>query len=231
MSEPLGGGFDRSLRAWEPEEGEVTTRNAGKPFRAFKIYRDLGPERTLKAAAGGYFNTPLEVLTESQYGQIKKWSAKYEWRDRVQAFDDHYEMRDRAAIENFQATKSNEFAERQVTVKEKMLEASEKAADQMIKMLEWPLTEQRVLRTGEDGEEVTYVFSPAGWNKGTVATMYNIAAGAITGRWSTVKPGQGDVAEDEWDFSNMTDDEVNDYVRLSEKVGIARKERNPEKSQ
>jgi hypothetical protein len=115
---PGGMGFYDPAEWWrEPMEGEWTAQNQGKPWRAFKIYRDLGPERTLKAAAARYWETTVEVLTESQYGQMKKLSAKFDWVARAQAHDDHYEMYWRGRQEDHHRNRLASIAEKQLQIK------------------------------------------------------------------------------------------------------------------
>jgi hypothetical protein len=158
-----GGNFDRSLRAWEPLEGESTSKNKGKPWMAFKIFRDLGPERTLKTAAAAYYHHPYDTLPEHLYNQVKKWATRFDWHDRVQGFDDHYEMMERQAVERHMAERRENYYERELRIKEGALEVREQALEQARKMVGWPLSEQRIIRE-EDGEEVTVILMPAGWN-------------------------------------------------------------------
>lgn len=209
--------FDRSIRAWEPMEGEQTNRNKGKPWIAFKIFRDLGPDRSLKKAAALYFDVPLEELNEGQYSNIKKWSAKFDWFSRVQAFDDRDTMIARMAIEEHEQTKAHEFIERQFAIREKILENAEKAVEQQAKMLDWPLTEQRMVRTDEDGEEVTYVFMPAKWSKATAMTMHNIAASAVAGTWVAPENLQ-EPDDDTMDTSSLSEEEALQLIGLLDKA-------------
>lgn len=208
------------LRAWEPEEGEVTSRNQGKPWRAFKIFRDLGPGRTLKAAAIAFYERTPDTLPEHHYNTVKKWATKYDWHNRVQAFDDHYEMHKRATIEDYLDRKEAGFQERQGEIRDRMLGVAEKAIGQAEKMLEWPLTEQRVLRETEDGTQQTLIFLPARWSKATIRSMYDMAAGAVNGNWTTLKQAQDPA--DNFDFSDFTDDELLEYIKLSDKLGVRR---------
>ena len=193
------------MRAFEPQPGE-----SSKAFSAFKVYRDSGPNRSLAKTAETYYGSRKNLA------QIGVWSSKFEWVDRARAYDDWLTMRDRAIIEEHEQAKAVEFAERQIALKEKLLSNAEKAADQAEKMLEWPLTEQRVTREEEDGSEVTYIFIPARWNKETARRLHDMAATAVVGEW-TRKEETAETGE-EFDFSVLTDQELTTYVELSEKL-------------
>lgn len=66
-------------KPWERELGEST-----KAFHAFTIYRDLGPtERSLPKVCQMY------ASKRSLLGQMKRWSKKWQWVQRAQAYNDH----------------------------------------------------------------------------------------------------------------------------------------------
>lgn len=58
---------------WERQEGETP-----KAFEAFSIYRDMGIDRSLRKVVQ-HLNKNLTTIAE--------WSSKYEWVDRVAAWD------------------------------------------------------------------------------------------------------------------------------------------------
>ncbi len=134
--------FDVDPRWSRPEPGEETGRNQGKAWKAFKLFRNMGPDRTIKDAAALYFNTTKALLTDSQFVQVRKWAVKHDWNARAQAHDDHYEMFWRTKMEEAEQEKAADFAERRIALKDRMLGCMEKACEQAEKMLEWPLTQQ-----------------------------------------------------------------------------------------
>jgi hypothetical protein len=196
------------MRAFEPQPKE-----SSKAFSAFKIYRDLGAERSLVKACESYYGSSANLA------QIKVWSSRHDWVTRARAYDDWLTMHAQAAIEEFQQTKAAEFAERQMALREKLLSNAEVAADQAAKMLAWPLSEQRVLREGDEGGEITYIFMPAGWNKGTARTYQDMAAGAVVGSWTEARSDEG-AREAEYDFSGWSEEELEMYLQLSEKLSV-----------
>jgi hypothetical protein len=196
------------MRAFEPQPKE-----SSKAFSAFKVYRDLGPERSLAKACESYYGSSANLA------QVKVWSRKFDWVDRARAYDDWLTMHAQAAIDEFQQTKAAEFAERQMALREKLLSNAEAAADQAAKMISWPLSQQRVLHEGDEGGEVTYIFMPAGWNKGTARTYQDMAAGAVVGSWTAARPDEGE-KETEYDFSGWSVEELQTYLELSEKLSV-----------
>jgi hypothetical protein len=196
------------MRAFEPQPKE-----SSKAFSAFKIYRDLGPERSLAKACESYYGSSANLA------QIKVWSSRFDWVNRARSYDDWLTMHAQAAIEEFQRTKAAEFAERQMALRERLLSNAEAAADQAAKMLAWPLSEQRVLREDDEGGEITLIVMPAGWNKGTARTYQDMAAGAVVGSWTTARPDEGE-KEIEYDFSSWSESDLETYLQLSEKLSV-----------
>lgn len=61
-----------------PQPWERQTEETPKPFEAFCLYRDMGPERSLRKVA--------EKLEKSDT-LIGRWSSQYNWVERVAAWD------------------------------------------------------------------------------------------------------------------------------------------------
>jgi hypothetical protein len=66
----------------------------------------------------------------------------------------------REAIEELTRTKAADFAERQGALLGRMLSLAESAANNADEMLRSPLSEQRVLKEGDNGEDVTAIILP-----------------------------------------------------------------------
>lgn len=94
MSEP-------SPAPWEQQPEE--TRRA---YTAFCVFRDLGPRRTLAAAAAAYYQRTADSLER----QVDKWSSAFRWVERAAAWDRHLDAEGRAA----QEAARKEMAERHV---------------------------------------------------------------------------------------------------------------------
>lgn len=69
---------------------EQQPREGNKAFAAFKTYLEQGPQRSIRAVG--------EKLGKSE-GLIERWSAKFDWPARVQAYGAHLAGLEQKAIE------------------------------------------------------------------------------------------------------------------------------------
>ncbi len=69
-----------SSAAWEQQPGE-----SSRAFGAFCVYRDLGPRRSLRAAAAAFYGRTAAASER----QIDKWSRAFRWIERASAWDRH----------------------------------------------------------------------------------------------------------------------------------------------
>ena len=83
---------------------EQQTRESNKAFAAFKMYLELGPERSLVAVADklGKHRTQLE-----------RWSKKFDWPARVQAHTSHLADIERKTAESLAVQSGTDWAKRQ----------------------------------------------------------------------------------------------------------------------
>ncbi len=82
---------------------------SSKAFAAFNLYLNLGPQRSLAAVA--------QKLSKS--GQLlKRWSTKFEWPARVQAYDAHLAVVEREAAEALARANAAEREKRKQQVRE-----------------------------------------------------------------------------------------------------------------
>ena len=70
---------------------EQQRRESNKAFAAFKVYLELGSQRSLVAVA---------TKVGKYRSQMERWSAKFEWPARVQAYNAHVSAVERQAIES-----------------------------------------------------------------------------------------------------------------------------------
>jgi hypothetical protein len=198
------------MRAWEPQEGEL--RGGAKAWRAFCTFRNLGPERSLRQAAAVFYGRPDGEPKPHQYDQMKRWSARFDWQERARSLDARDEMVRRVAIEAHLQAQAEDYAFREAKITERILEIREAACEQSLKMLAWPLAEQRVSRN-EDGEDVTIMLSPARWTKSTAIQLAQLAAGSMIGAGAHVESDEA-----EWDFSALSDEEIKAYLAIDQKI-------------
>jgi hypothetical protein len=79
-----------SAAPWEQQPGE-----SARAFGAFCAYRDLGPRRSLRAAAQTFYGRAAAALER----QVDKWSRAFRWVERAGAWDRHLDAEARRAQE------------------------------------------------------------------------------------------------------------------------------------
>lgn len=191
------------MLAWGRQENE-----SARAFQAFEVYRDLGVERSLVKVG--------QTLGKSR-ALIERWSVQHDWVNRVEALADRDEMLRREAVEAHVREGAEDRGKREAALLERGLEARERAMEKAMTMLAWPLAEQRRVEEGPDGEAVTYVFSPAKWSMGTAVTYFQMATGSAS-------PSDAAEPEEEFDFEGWTEEEISDFIQLSGKLRVKRRE-------
>lgn len=77
-------------KPWERQKGE-----SEKAFEAFKIYRDMGEERTISAVG---------KRLEKSRNLIDRWKERWNWKERVRAYDNELEKQAKEkAIKDYKA--------------------------------------------------------------------------------------------------------------------------------
>lgn len=100
-------------KPWERQPEETT-----KPFEAFCIYRDMGIDRSIRKVAA--------ELSKSET-LIARWSTKYNWVERVAAWDDEQERIEREIAQKEQAKAIREMRKRHADIANAMLLKAAKA--------------------------------------------------------------------------------------------------------
>ena len=88
---------------------EKQPRESAKAFAAFSLYLSLGAERSTREVG--------KQLGKSE-GLIERWSAKYDWRNRVAAHAAHLTDVERKALEVAARGKAAEWASREQALRE-----------------------------------------------------------------------------------------------------------------
>jgi hypothetical protein len=79
----------------EPLPWEQQSRESAKAYAAFCAYRDLGPRRSLRAAAEKFYGRNTSAATR----QCAGWSSTFRWVKRAHAWDRHLDEEAREAQE------------------------------------------------------------------------------------------------------------------------------------
>ena len=186
------------MLAWERQEGE-----SARAYEAFCLYRDLGPERSL-AKVGQELGKSVSLM--------ERWSSEHDWVDRVKALEARDQMLKHDAVEEHLREKAEDHARRETRLREKALEAREKAMEKSLRMLEYPLVEQsRRVEDGPDGEEVVYEFHPTRWSLATAVQLYAMSQGG--------GPSEAELEETgEIDLSDLSEDELRHLLEAHDKI-------------
>jgi hypothetical protein len=141
---------------WERLDQDGETSHA---YRAFLIYRDAGPKRTLRAVAHDFYDIPrTENLHADHAGKIRtveKWSAQFRWVQRAEEFDDW--LQKQADADDIQAIKdmrkrhvqlASSFQAKVVTYLNGMDNAAlaRMNPDQMMRVLDLAIKNERLAR-------------------------------------------------------------------------------------
>ena len=96
---------------------EQQEKESAKAFEAFSVYLNMGAERSL-AAVGRKLGKSRALL--------ERWSAKFDWAERVLAYDLHLATVEREATEVVARGRSAEWLKRQEAVREREWEMHER---------------------------------------------------------------------------------------------------------
>lgn len=84
--EPVGGVSREMVQPKEPWERQP--EETPSAWKAFQVYRDIGVERSIAAAARVLKGSETKKTTnQTQYNKYHKWSKKYNWELRALAYD------------------------------------------------------------------------------------------------------------------------------------------------
>src|SRR5690349_14258742 len=97
---------------------EQQSKESAKAFAAFRAYLELGPERSL-AAVG-------QKLGKSKV-MMERWSRKFDWSVRVQAYAAHLAEMERLAIQGVVDQKAVEWEKTHEAVRREAWQEAEEA--------------------------------------------------------------------------------------------------------
>ena len=96
---------------------EQQAKESAKAFAAFSEYLAMGPERSLEA---------VRVKCGKSSRLIQRWSSRWKWAERVQAYAERLALVEREATEALAREKGAEWLKRQQTLRETEWEMQEK---------------------------------------------------------------------------------------------------------
>jgi hypothetical protein len=153
----------------------VAGAESPKANQALHDFYALGPGRSMPILERAYRGRAEGVPPTRQLSKLKEWSSAYGWLDRVAAAENIERQREREAAAALRAQRAVELAERN-------WQQSQKLADRVASMLDFPLAQVEQVtkrRQGADGRTTEIhmnVVKPARWSMQTAAVMADIAA-------------------------------------------------------
>ncbi|WP_422931380.1 hypothetical protein [Singulisphaera sp. PoT] len=178
---------------WEQLPGE-----SGPAYRAFLVYRDLGPDRTVNLASRKLAEMPspegarkrrgkaaegprkgAENPKPGASGQIRKWSKGYSWAERATAYDQHLARAkvrgETKAVESYAAKRKRQALEGEDVA----IAAAVQLKIDALSILKTPLftATDTITETDAEGRPVTIhrTIEPAGWRRRDAAFMLKVA--------------------------------------------------------
>lgn len=165
---------DTGALPWERQKGE-----SSQAFEAFSIYRDKGPDRSIRAVA--------QELDKSRQ-LLGRWSTQWEWVERARAYDNELDRQARiAAIKDVKDMRKRQ-TKTGVFMQKKALEALEKLKpdDLDVNAIIRLISEGAKLESGNRLAEAGYTQNPG----------------------APARPGQQHGAESGIDWSKLSEEDL-----------------------
>ena len=167
------------MKPFEQQPGE-----SAKAFAAFKLYRDMGAERSFRKAAQRLHKS-VTVLV--------RWAKKFGWPARLVAWATHLQELEREAMDQAARNDAMKWAKRELEFREQRFAVGQALIKKANDMLAFPLAKQ----TSRDGKTIV---EPAEWTLAQAARMTEVgeklvamAVGAPTDRTAVEVSGpEGD---------------------------------------
>lgn len=180
-------------------------KEGARPYEAFKIYCELGPDRSFKS---------VSQRVSKSLPLMKRWAAAHEWRVRAKAWDADAEARMRAAEDKAMKAEAEKWAKRQIALRDEAFELGDELIKKAKAMLAYPISKQTVQQDGK-----TIIVNPTNFTVGSAAKFIEVgeklrrlAAGVPTdkvehvGHDNTPLPASGTVVIVELPPGRLADD-------------------------
>jgi membrane peptidoglycan carboxypeptidase len=81
------------------EQWEQQPKEAANAYAAFKLYHQLGPERSISRVRSEIGEGSVEGLSVKSLRWLESWSSRWSWVERARAWDAHLEAIRQQALE------------------------------------------------------------------------------------------------------------------------------------
>ena len=167
------------------------SRETSVAYAAFKIYLELGDERSLPQVAG---------KCRKNVSLINRWSRTWNWVNRVIAWKRFQQRELDKATRKVAEAKAHEWAQREQTLRESEWQMAEQLMEKVNQMLKMPIVRQSKTteEVSADGKTIiqhTTIVEPVKFDFGTaaglvaqVSKLRRLATGIETDKTETVLP-------------------------------------------
>lgn len=156
---------DSNQHPWDRREKETA-----KSYRAFCIYRDLGPSRS-QPKAWGQYRLESGLKAADPTGTFRAWSSDNSWVSRAEAWDAHEEQCRRQAREDAREKARDKFVDHAEDLSQRLLDVAlgfEEANRDQVKAILEALDragisvpkEMKIEHSGPDGGAITVTRTP-----------------------------------------------------------------------
>jgi len=143
----------KSVKLFEQQPGE-----SDRAFAAFKLYRDMGAERTHKKVGAKLGKSTV---------QMEKWSRRWKWQIRIAAWNEHRAQIEREAMDQAARDDAMKWALREREHRVQRFERGQALMKKAADMLAFPLAKQ----ISRDGKTIV---EPAEWTMAQAARMMEV---------------------------------------------------------
>lgn len=185
------------MQPWEKLRGE-----SPQAYRAFAVFRDQGPSRSLRETSALVYDPKYRRSTARVPGTLKAWSSKFDWFARAWAYDAHLERVAHDAVAEHVRARATSFEERRLKLQEARLEVAEQVVERMREMASSPLYVETTYEDAEAGE-ITIIKQAAGWNFNSITRLDRIVDSITKGAepeiiidWATLDAAEIDRIRD-----------------------------------
>lgn len=207
------------VNPWDLQRGETA-----KAFAAFRLYLELGPDRTIQAAfAKSRGLAPGEKHID---GTFLDWSSKFSWVKRVLAYDAHMAAEYDRQVVAARTAEAAKWAKRQEDIREDEYTMAQRLKDVAGRMLDQPLIEA-IADPNAKPEDVAKMV-PANWKMSdaakfleTFSKLGRLAAQMATDtqrRELTGADGGAIKTERSFDFDGLEDEDLDALERIMGKL-------------
>lgn len=187
-------------------KGETKKANA-----ALRDYARLGAGRSLAILWRSYHDQPMtgQLPPTRNHGTLKNWSAAHSWVARVERWD------------KLESEKEDQkWRERRDQWREDLFDLSTVRGQKALKaMLDYPLFEETVEATDEEGRPIVYKIEPVNWNMlhaarllAEVTKSAALVLGEPTERTEQKVSGGLDLEMEITEIKSLEDDELDDRI-------------------